>query len=188
MHPDGQLCFCASVPVRPRWLQRATTARRAVPCAKMVRVRVPLAVEAPVATVHGLFADLERMAEWSQALEAVERDAEDPRYSEWKFAWRGVRLSWRAKDEERVETDGPIRWKSVSGLRHDGAVEFEGVGERKTMMTMTVDYDIADMLAIVMESAMVASFVEGAIESDLQRFRQFALKAYRRQRMEQRNV
>jgi len=129
------------------------------------------------------------MPEWSSTLEEVARDESDPSFSEWKFAWNGVSLSWRARDVEPDGSDEPgtaIRWRSVSGLTHIGAVEFEELEPAKTKMVMTVDYDIASLLAVIMQSALVSDFVEGAIESDLQRFRHFALRMHRKQRIEAR--
>ncbi|KAI0558118.1 Polyketide cyclase/dehydrase [Gracilaria domingensis] len=153
----------------------------------MVRVSVPLKIEAPNRYCFELFADLSKMSEWSSTLEAVERDAEDPSFSEWKFAWNGVRLSWRAKDVENVQnqtSDIPaIRWRSVTGLVHTGEVQFEDVQHKATNLVMTVDYDIESLLASIMRSSLVSNFVEGAIENDLTKFRSYALRKYRKARM-----
>eukprot|EP00178_Gracilaria_changii_P027721 TRINITY_DN909_c0_g1_i1.p1 TRINITY_DN909_c0_g1~~TRINITY_DN909_c0_g1_i1.p1 ORF type:complete len:200 (-),score=27.91 TRINITY_DN909_c0_g1_i1:3140-3739(-) len=157
------------------------------PTAEMVRVSVPLKVEAPNRYCFQLFSDLSSMSEWSSTLEAVERDAEDPSFSEWKFAWNGIRLSWRAKDVKNIQeetSDIPaIRWKSVSGLVHTGAVLFEDMQQGATNLVMTVEYDIESLLATIMRSSMVSSFIEGAIESDLSQFRSYALRKYRKARM-----
>lgn len=154
--------------------------------AEMVRVSVPLKVEAPRKHCFDLFSDLSKMSEWSSTLQAVSRDPEDPIYSDWDFSWNGIRLSWRARDGDLLETeqnDSAIRWRSVSGLNHTGAVEFTDISEKTTRMVMTVDYDVASLLAVVMQSSMVSNFVEGAIESDLQRFRTYALRTYRRKKI-----
>lgn len=171
---------------------RRTRNRSAItPCAKMVRVSVPVHVEAPRQLCYNLFSDLSQMSEWSSTLQAVERDAQNPIFSTWKFAWNGVRLSWRAKDSEPNDDEEPgtaIRWQSVSGLTHVGAVEFEQTAPTATKMVMTVDYDIASLLAFIMQTNLVSDFVQGAIESDLQRFRNYALRSYRKQKIEERTT
>lgn len=127
------------------------------------------------------------MPQWSSTLEDVSRDEQDPIFSTWKFAWNGIRLSWRARDSEPLEDDiegSAIRWRSVSGLNHVGAVVFEQIDTDTTNMVMTVDYDIASLLAVIMQSSLVSNFVESAIHTDLQRFRAYALRMYRKKRME----
>ncbi|CAN8072287.1 unnamed protein product [Agarophyton chilense] len=157
------------------------------PRAEMVRVSVPLKIEAPNSYCFELFSDLSNMPEWSSALEAVTRDSEDPSFSEWNFAWNGIRLSWRARDVENMpnhSSDVPaIRWRSVSGLVHTGEVQFENLQPTATKMIMTVDYDIESLVAAIMRSSVVSNFVEGAIESDLSRFRSYALRKYRKAKM-----
>lgn len=156
-----------------------------------MRTAVPILVEAPRDFVFDLFSDLEKTPEWSSSLERVTRIPGNESMSDWQFSWRGVRLGWRAKDTERVE-GRRIAWESVTGLRHTGSVDFEdctpdgsnlGGKVTGTAMTMTVDYDVASLLAFVMESSLVSTFVEGAITADMQRFRQFALRLHRRSRM-----
>lgn len=144
------------------------------------------------------------MPAWSSTLESVTRDSEDPTFSEWVFSWNGIRLSWRARDEDDEdeedddEDDPPpgeelaadynnraIRWRSVSGLNHIGAVQFFPEDKGDTNMVMTVDYDIASLLAVVMESGLVTTFVESAIQSDMQRFRAYTLRSLRKERIAQ---
>ena len=188
----------AAAPLRRASARRARQLRRCTPSAKMVRVSVPVSVEAPPDFCHLVFSDLSRMPAWSSTLESVTRDAEDPAFSEWVFSWNGIRLSWRARDDEEEEDALPpgedalvppdeltIRWRSVSGLNHVGAVEFVPVEEEKTTVVMTVDYDIASLLAAVMQSGFVSTFVESAIESDLQRFRKYTLRSLRKERISQ---
>lgn len=137
------------------------------------------------------------MPAWASTLESVTRDPDDPTFSEWVFSWNGIRLSWRARDEDTQDmppgeepapdrNEHAIRWRSVSGLHHIGAVEFFPVEISMTTMIMTVDYDIASLLAVIMESGMVSTFVESAIQSDLQKFRAYTLRSLRKERIAQR--
>lgn len=149
----------------------------------MVHVSVPMKIEAPPQHCYDLFSDLSEMSNWSSTLRSVSRDADDSTLSTWNFSWNGINLSWRAKDadpmsgEERV-----IRWSSISGLLHTGCVSFEDL-DSDTQVVFTVDYDIGALLAIVMQSSIVSSFVENALRADLRRFRGFALRKYRSERI-----
>lgn len=154
----------------------------------MVRVSVPLKIEAPNQYCYSLFSDLSKMPEWSSTLEAVERDAQDPLFSDWKFSWNGIRLKWRARDvhaDQHTHQDTPqVSWKSVSGLVHTGVVQFQPLEhDKSTNMIMTVHYDIDSLLAIIMQSSVVSSFVQSAIENDLSKFRSYALRKYRRAKL-----
>jgi len=92
------------------------------------------------------------MPAWSACLTSVTRDPADPSVTTWAFAWRGVKLSWRAVDapgtvvppergvEADVEVDAagaepdddgrPIVWTATTGVRHTGEVTFADVGGR----------------------------------------------------------
>jgi uncharacterized membrane protein len=150
---------------------------------KFVQVRVPVPVEVPREMAFGLFADLESMSQWSSTLAKVRRDAHDDTLSHWSFAWNGVQLSWSARDKDRIELER-ISWESVDGLTHKGCVDFVELGPTATELTMTVDYDVASMLAVIMETRFIQNFVESAIKSDLEKFRTYALRMQRRAKMD----
>lgn len=156
---------------------------RPPPRAEMVHVSVPLKIEAPPDHCYQLFSDLSEMSSWSSTLRSVKRDEQDPMLSTWRFSWNGINLSWRARDADPIPGEhNVVRWSSISGLLHTGCVQFEP-SDSATNVVFTVDYDIAALLAVVLQSAIVSSFVESAIRSDLNRFRAFALRKYRAQRI-----
>lgn len=173
--------LCSRRPPPRRW--------HAVPVARVVRASVPLEVEAPRPFVFALFSDLERMPEWSSTLESVSRVPDAPDVTDWRFSWLGVRLGWRARDTDRVE-ERRIAWSATSGVIHDGCVDFEDIGEdgtgAGTSVRMSVEFD-AGVLSNIMDSRIlgpgIIRFVEGALESDLQRFRQYVLRTQRRDRI-----
>lgn len=159
--------------------------RRRAPRAEMVHVSVPITVEAPSAHCHALFSDLSQMPAWSSTLDSVSRSSTDPTLSTWAFSWRGIRLSWKARDADKIPSERHvIRWNAISGLPHSGLVTFIPTDDTDvaTVVTLSVDYDIAALLAIIARSAIVAAFVESAIRTDLQRFRAYALRAHRAKR------
>lgn len=156
------------------------------PRAEMMHVSIPIQIQAPSKFCYTLFSDLSTMPKWSSTLQAVERDPNDPIFSDWKFSWNGIKLSWRAKDildplESQQQNSIPaVRWKSVSGLLHTGLVTFQTKEQFLTQMVMSVDYDVEGLLALFMQSSFVSNFVERAIQSDLCNFRSYALRMYRR--------
>jgi uncharacterized membrane protein len=179
-----------SLQYTPVVARRQNPARRArpysPPTCKFVKAKVPVTIEAPLPLVFELFADLERMPEWSGTLEKVERVPGGEGFSNWTFAWNGVRLSWRARDTERVDQK-IICWSSLEGLVHNGSVEFQVAPSSadQTLLTMCVEYDVASLpaaVAFVLESKIVTTFVLSAIQSDLNRFRQFALRTQRQRK------
>lgn len=177
--------LCARPALSPRRPPRRRHARPAPPAAKMIQASVPVSVEAPRALVFSLFSDLERMPEWSSTLERVTRAPDAPDMTDWTFAWRGVRLGWKARDTARVDLER-IAWSAVSGVVHDGCVTFADAAGGGTSVTMSVEFD-AGVLGAVLDSRIlgpgIMRFVEGALESDLQRFRQFVLRVQRRERI-----
>lgn len=169
------------------------TRRTLTPRAEMVNASVEFKVEAPPEHCYELFSDLGLMPNWSTTLQSVERDRDDPTLSTWKFSWSGISLSWRAQDVDAEPDDDAepyvVRWKSISGLRHFGRVAFVPVTDQNksdatpyTCINFSVDYDVASLVAIVMQSSMFKSFVERAVTYDLQRFRSYALRMYRSRR------
>lgn len=169
------------------------TKRTLTPYAEMVNASVDFKVEAPPEHCYELFSDLGLMPNWSTTLQSVERDRDDPTLSTWKFSWNGISLSWRAQDVNAEPGDLAqpyvVQWKSISGLRHFGRVAFVPVTDQNksnatqyTCINFSVDYDVASLVAIVMQSSMFKSFVERAVTYDLQRFRSYALRMYRSRR------
>lgn len=169
------------------------TRRTLTPRAEMVNASVAFKVEAPPEHCYELFSDLGLMPKWSTTLQSVERDRDDSTLSTWKFSWNGISLSWRAQDVDAEPGDDAepyvVRWKSISGLRHFGRVAFVPVTDQSksdttqyTCINFSVDYDVASLVAIVMQSSMFKSFVERAVTYDLQRFRSYALRMYRSRR------
>lgn len=180
------LCHRRRFQVMPRVpaSRRCNRAPRTI-TSEMVRVRVPITVEAPVNHCYDLFSDLSTMSDWSSTLRSVKRDPADETISTWKFQWSGITLSWKARDLPPTSEDGDhvVRWCSISGLTHTGCVTFDPIGSEQfenTKIVMTIDYDIAALVAVVMQSGFVSSFVEGAIKADLSRFRSYALRMLRK--------
>lgn len=176
-----------------RWVKPVRTSQcrnrvSSIPRAEMVNVTVSVTIEAPVDHCYTLFSDLSLMSNWSSTLQSVRRDESDSTLSAWKFSWNAISLSWRAKDipDDPNDQDPVVRWRAISGLPHTGSVTFTPSTNNPeyTILTMSIDYDIAALVAVVMQSGFVSSFVESAIKSDLSRFRGYALRMLRKKKVQ----
>lgn len=184
MAPLSRPAFIAPTPItlsRPAATHVCISPARRPTVSKMVRVSIPVTIEAPPSLCHSLFSDLSLMSTWSQTLQSVSRDTQDPLYSTWTFSLNGIPISWRALDQPCEPLS--IRWKSITGVTHTGDVSFSTSPEqpKHTKMVMTIHYDTAALLAMLMQTSFVDSLVRNAITTELNRFRSFTLRTKRKQ-------
>jgi uncharacterized membrane protein len=138
---------------------------------------VAVDVDVPVETAWGLWSDLEQMPRWMKWIDSVRIPADDPEISEWKLASRGLEFTWRSKITNLV-THQIIAWEAIDGLPNKGAIRFY---DRKGSSTvkLTVSYSVP---AIVkwMDNLFLGRLVESTLQSDLNRFRDYAMAAQQR--------
>lgn len=97
-----------------------------------VAVSMPLPFSDGIASSR--FTDLPQMSRWSPWLNSVTYlDATG--LTEWNLNIKGVKFSWKAQSEVLHNPKG-IRWKSISGLRNSGVVEFEPVSADSCVMKL----------------------------------------------------
>ncbi len=133
-------------------------------------------VDAPVDFVWSLWSDLEQMPRWMKWISSVEILEDDPDLSKWKLASGGFEFSWLSRILKLVPNQ-IIQWESVDGLPNQGAVRFYGRHD-KSIVKLTIAYKIPGILGEVMDSLFLGRVVESTIQADLNRFRDYALKAY----------
>mmetsp|Transcript_145 Transcript_145/g.255 ORF Transcript_145/g.255 Transcript_145/m.255 type:complete len:224 (-) Transcript_145:677-1348(-) len=172
--------------------EKNSVSRKIVPNASIVGVDVSVEVEAPREYVFSKFSDFECMREWSGSLKSVERSESDPRKSKWTIAASGLSFSWDALDENIIDNEA-ICWKSLSGLEHTGRVYFtdselslQSSSEQKiptTKVRMCLDYNLNQVFAALASNSMVGSVVDSVVTSELQKFRVYCLREYRKHKM-----
>lgn len=134
-------------------------------------------VDVPVELAWDLWSDLEQMPRWMKWIDSVNILAENPDLSRWKLATGGFEFSWLSRIVKLVPHQ-IIQWESVDGLPNRGAIRFY---DRKGSSTvkMTVSYSIPSALGRIMDNLFLGRIVEGTIQADLHRFREYALAAHR---------
>lgn len=140
---------------------------------------VQVEVETPIQVVWDLWSDLEQMPRWMKWIDSVKVLEDNPDLSRWKLASGGFEFSWLSRITKLV-THQIIQWESVDGLPNRGAIRFYDRGDR-SIVKLTVAYGIPGILGRIMDNLFLGRIVESTIQADMNRFRDYALKAYAQQ-------
>lgn len=136
---------------------------------------VQVEVEAPIDLVWNLWSDLEQMPRWMKWIDSVKVQEDNPELSRWKLNTGGLEFTWLSRILKMVPQQ-IIQWESVGGLPNTGAIRFY---DRKgsSIVKLTVAYAIPGILGKIMDNLFLGRVVESTIKADLERFREYALKA-----------
>lgn len=133
-------------------------------------------VNVPVETSWDLWCDLEQMPKWMKWIDSVRIPPENPELSEWKLASRGLEFTWRSKITNLVENQ-IIQWEAIDGLPNKGAIRFYDRKEGQSSVKLTVSYAIPSIIKW-MDGLFLGRLVEATLQSDLNRFRDYAQTHY----------
>lgn len=136
---------------------------------------VQVEVEVPIELAWNLWSDIEKMPRWMKWIESVKVLEENPDLSRWKLDTGGLEFSWLSRILKVVPYQ-IIQWESVDGLPNRGAIRFYDRHD-KTIVKLTVAYAIPGLLGKIMDSLFLGRAVESTIQADLERFKDYALKA-----------
>ena len=126
-------------------------------------------VKAPVEQVWAVWSDLEAMPRWMRWIESV-KTLDDPDLTDWTLAAQGFRFTWKARITQRVEAQ-QLHWESVGGLATKGAVRFYPESLDRTMVKLSVTYELPRVLAPLMEPSILGGIVTKELQANLDRFR-----------------
>jgi uncharacterized membrane protein len=140
---------------------------------------VQVEVETPIDLVWSLWSDLEQMPRWMKWIDSVKVLEDNPDLSRWKLATGSLEFSWLSRILKLVPHQ-IIQWESVDGLPNRGAIRFYDRGN-SSIVKLTVSYAIPGLLGKIMDSLFLGRVVESTIKADLERFREYALKAQSKQ-------
>ena len=126
-------------------------------------------VLAPVDRVWGVWSDLEAMPRWMRWIESV-KILEDPDLTDWTLSAQGFRFHWKARITQRVEAQ-QLHWESVGGLPTKGAVRFYPETGVRTVVKLSVSYELPRVLAPLMEPSILGGIVTKELQANLDRFR-----------------
>ncbi|MFB8791603.1 MAG: SRPBCC family protein [Potamolinea sp.] len=136
---------------------------------------VQVEVEVPIEFAWKLWSDLEQMPRWMKWIDSVKILEDNPDLSRWKLATGGLEFSWLSRIL-KVVPNQIIQWESVDGLPNRGAIRFYDRQE-SSIVKLTVAYAIPGFLGQLMDNLFLGRVVESTIQADLERFRDYALKA-----------
>lgn len=136
---------------------------------------VQVEVEVPIELAWKLWSDLEQMPRWMKWIDSVKILEDNPDLSRWKLATGGLEFSWLSRIL-KVVPNQIIQWESVDGLPNRGAIRFYDRQE-SSIVKLSVAYAIPGFLGQLMDNLFLGRVVESTIQADLERFRDYALKA-----------
>ncbi len=137
---------------------------------------VQVKVDVPIELVWSLWSDLEQMPNWMKWIESVKLLEDNPELSRWKLASGGFNFTWLSRIVQIVPQQ-IIEWESVDGLPNRGAIRFYD-RHGSSIVKMTFAYAIPGILGKLMDGLFLGNIVESTVKADLERFKQYALKAY----------
>ena len=133
------------------------------------------AINAPVSKVWEVWSDLESMPLWMSWIESVKTIDEStttlPDLTEWTLAANGLRFKWKAKITERIEAE-KLQWESIGGLPTKGSVRFYSQEENKTLVKLTITFELPRILAPLMESGLLNDMVTKELQGNIDRFKE----------------
>ncbi len=136
---------------------------------------VQVKVEVPIDFVWNLWSDLEQMPRWMKWIDAVKIPEDDPDISIWTLKSGIWEFSWKSQ-VLKVIPNQIIEWESIDGLPNRGAIRFYD-RHGSSIVKLTVAYAIPGMLGKIMDNLFLGRIVESTIQADMDRFRDYALKA-----------
>ena len=136
-----------------------------------VQIEVPV----PIEFVWSLWSDLEQMTLWMKWIESVKILEDNPELSRWKLASGGFNFTWLSRIVQVVPNQ-IIEWQSVDGLPNKGAIRFYDRKEN-SIVKMTFAYGVPGIIGRLLDSA-IGEIVESTVMADLERFKEYAIKAY----------
>lgn len=137
---------------------------------------VQVEVAVPIELVWSLWSDLEQMPRWMKWIESVKVLEDNPDLSRWKLASGGLEFTWLSRILKIVPNQ-IIQWESVDGLPNRGAIRFYD-RHGSSIVKLTVGYAIPGWLGKLMDNLFLGRVVESTIQADMERFKEYALKAH----------
>ncbi len=136
---------------------------------------VQVEVEAPIDLVWSLWSDLEQMPRWMKWIDSVKIAEDCPEISLWTLKTGGLEFTWKSRIL-KVIPHQIIQWESVDGLPNRGAIRFYD-RHAASIVKLTVGYAIPGIIGKIMDNLFLGRLVESTLRADMERFREYALKA-----------
>ena len=132
-------------------------------------VQTSLEVPFSATVAFDVFSDLPRQADFSPWLRSVEyvnppgEGGANMGETKWTMAFMGLNFTWNSI-ASRLERPHILEWKSTSGLKNFGRVDFSPIGDNATTVTMTMTFVAPRVLAgLFRRSSALANAVQNRI-------------------------
>ena len=132
----------------------------------MATVKESIDVDVPVSTAYNQWTQFEEFPKFMEGVDSVKHI--DDTHLKWIAEVGGKRREWQAEIVEQVP-DRKIAWRSLDENGPNGIVEFEQLGEDKTLVTVEMAYD-AEGLTEQLGSAI--GMDSRQVKRDLERFKE----------------
>jgi uncharacterized membrane protein len=104
----------------------------------METIRESIEVDVPVRTAYNQWTQFEEFPQFMEGVESVKQI--DDTHLQWVAEVSGKRREWQAEIVDQVP-DQNVAWRAVDGNGPNGVVEFEPLGEDKTLVTVEMAYE-----------------------------------------------
>ena len=132
----------------------------------MSSVQKSVEVEVPVREAYNQWTQFEEFPSFMDGVERVEQV--DDTHLHWKAEIAGDELEWDAEITEQTP-DQRVAWKSTNGAENAGVVTFHRVDDRKTKVSLQMDYEpegakekVGDLVGVL----------DRRVQGDLDRFKE----------------
>jgi uncharacterized membrane protein len=95
-------------------------------------------VNVPVRTAYNQWTQFEEFPRFMKSVHEVRQL--DDRHLHWKANVAGEEKEWDAEIVEQIP-DRRIAWRSISGPRNNGVVEFQKIGDNATRIVLRMEYE-----------------------------------------------
>lgn len=133
----------------------------------METIQKSIDVDVPLHTAYNQWTQFETFPEFMEGIQEVRQL--DDRHVHWVADVGGKHKEWDAEIVEQIP-DQRIQWRSTSGARNDGLVEFEPISDSQTHVTVKMNYETEGVLEGIGDFFGVTSH---RVEGDLERFKEF---------------
>jgi uncharacterized membrane protein len=129
-------------------------------------IRESIEVDVPVQTAYNQWTQFEEFPQFMDGVESVKQV--DDTHLHWVAEVGGKKREWDAEIVEQ-QPDEKIAWRALDGNGPNGVIEFEPLGEGKTMITVEMAYEPEGLSEQLGSSVGIDSH---QVQGDLERFKQ----------------
>jgi uncharacterized membrane protein len=131
-------------------------------------IRESIEVDVPVSTAYNQWTQFEEFPQFMDGVESV-KQTDDTHHLYWVAEVGGQRREWQAEIVEQ-KPDQKISWRALDGNGPNGVVEFEPLGEDKTLVTVEIAYEPEGFTEQLGAKVGIDS---RQVKGDLERFKEF---------------